>query len=91
MTTELIIEADLAGLLKMDERRVDDLRRRSRQGSPTLTIEHTISDLVEIGTDTSRKRCAMLRAAGKMVALECLLFDLSALASPRGNHADRRR
>ena len=81
--------------------RLPDVRLRIRHlspedvvpvnGLPTLTVERTITDLVEIGTDTSLVADALRDAVrmGKVVAPERLLADLSALASRRGNDADR--
>ncbi len=81
--------------------RLPDVRLRIRQlvpddvvpvdGLPTLTVERTIVDLVEIGTDTSLV-IGVLRDAvliGKLVAPERLVSDLSALSARRGSDAGR--
>jgi hypothetical protein len=60
-------------------------------GLPTLTVERTIADLVEIGTDSSLVADALSDAvrAGKVIAPDRLHHQLSALATRRGNDADR--
>lgn len=60
-------------------------------GLPTLTVERTIADLVEIGTDTSLVGDALRDAvrSGKLVAPERLQSYLSALATRPRNDAYR--
>jgi len=60
-------------------------------GLPTLTVERTIADLVEIGTDSSLVADALRDAvrAGKIVTPDRLHAHLSALAARQGNDADR--
>lgn len=79
--------------------RLSDVRLRIRRltpaevvpvnGLPTLTIERTVIDLIEIGTDTSLVTNALRDAArqGKIVAPERLRSGLDALAARRGNEA----
>ena len=81
--------------------RLPDIRLRIRHvgpedvvpvnGLPTLTVERTIVDLVEIGIDTSLVADALRDAVrmGKVVAPERLLSDLTALADRQGNDASR--
>jgi predicted transcriptional regulator of viral defense system len=59
-------------------------------GLPTLTVERTIVDLVELGTDTSLVGDALRDAvrAGKVLAAERLRADLSALAARHGSDAE---
>lgn len=58
-------------------------------GLPTLTVERTIRDLIEIGTDTSLVTDALRDAVrqGKLIAPESLRSDLTAIPARHRNAA----
>lgn len=78
--------------------RLPDVRLRIRQldpggvvpvdGLPTLTVERTLIDLVELGTDTSLIADALRDAVlqGKVTAPEHLRSELSSLAERHGKY-----